>query len=298
MASGAGYFIAHEKYSARNAEAELQAEIRRQQMLQRELQRSQHTQQALEQQLARGQAEAEQQIAREKLRWFESDFAQKKVHVMLQGLHTFSTIFHSVHWTAALIAGFATQLFVREKTDQAATWLVYVYWTTCLCSVTLLVHSIFVSTMSVTDATTLAYQGTDGLEDVKRAFQGLMRRRWDVYWNFLAGFIVFNCCNVLTIWLKLDQLEGPGTHLSSRAIVYGAIMSGMYLLIPVARMFVSYSRVRKLFKRKPAPDGAAVDYRERGRTGLDIREEDVLPETFRREPPTPDAAAPPAPAPP
>eukprot|EP01065_Artemidia_motanka_P001914 TRINITY_DN1088_c0_g2_i1.p1 TRINITY_DN1088_c0_g2~~TRINITY_DN1088_c0_g2_i1.p1 ORF type:complete len:487 (+),score=147.49 TRINITY_DN1088_c0_g2_i1:73-1461(+) len=283
MASAAGYQIAREKYQAQASQASLQADIRRQEVMQAELQRAQHTQQALESQIARSQAEAETRIAQERLRFYESDFAQSKVHILLQGFQAVSSIFHNISWTAALIMGATAQMFLKEKVDDTGLALTYTFWAVGLLTLVMLVHSIFVASLSLTDATKLAYQGTRGIDDIRRAFHGLMKRRGEVFWNFVAGFCCFNCLVLLTVWAKLDAREGIGSHIGQSSAIYGASVTAGYLLIPAMRMYCSFRSIREEFEVKQKGDSVVTDFRRQGRTGAELTEADLVPDEVIQE---------------
>eukprot|EP00756_Hemistasia_phaeocysticola_P057046 Hpha_TRINITY_DN33681_c0_g1::TRINITY_DN33681_c0_g1_i1::g.43337::m.43337 len=305
MASAAGYQIAKEKYQAQASQAGLQADIRGQEVFQAELQRSQHTQQALEAQIAKSQAEAETRIAQERLRFYESDFAQSKVSILLQGFHAISAVFHLIAWTAALIMGSVAQMFNKEKVDATGDALTYVFWVVALCALVMLVHCIFVASLSLTDATKLAYQGTKGIDDIRRAFHGLMKRRGEVFWNFMIGFMMFNCEIILTVWVKLDTRDGVGSssNLSNKSYIFGSVVTALYILIPGIRMIVAFCSIRSEFKVDRTAD-VTEDFRQQGRTGAELTEQDLVsdrrPQVPNRRPPSTKSAnpLPPSQAPP
>eukprot|EP00662_Eupelagonemidae_sp_cell21_P024156 gene24157-36902_t len=62
-----------------------------------------------EAQISRTQHEAETQMAQEQL----SEFAQNKVHILLQGFNAISSIFHNIAWIASLLMGFTATMYGR-----------------------------------------------------------------------------------------------------------------------------------------------------------------------------------------
>eukprot|EP00662_Eupelagonemidae_sp_cell21_P027456 gene27456-19450_t len=109
MASAGQYQIAREKYSA----AMLQNEVQQKREIKEKISRSQAEQEQTTQQIARGIRGAPQSpaaeigqhkrnIAQQKLRWTESDYAENKLKILLHGFESISAIYKAIITTSAL----------------------------------------------------------------------------------------------------------------------------------------------------------------------------------------------------
>eukprot|EP01065_Artemidia_motanka_P032892 TRINITY_DN39870_c0_g1_i1.p1 TRINITY_DN39870_c0_g1~~TRINITY_DN39870_c0_g1_i1.p1 ORF type:complete len:749 (+),score=47.24 TRINITY_DN39870_c0_g1_i1:54-2249(+) len=246
MANVAAFQIAQDKFEAQSTQAKLERDVDTRKAQQAELGRSVASQKALQSQLGRTQADRGRNIALEQIRWTEAEFEDQKIQILLQGFDAIMSIFHNIQSTAAVMMGFTATVFDSVDVTNCTLLTKYVLWSLCITTVILLVHSVFVATLCMVDGAKLAYQGTRGLADVTRAFHGLMGRRSEVFWNFISGFVSFNVLVVFVVWAKLDdQVDGS---LTDSDYIYGACVSAVAWMFPVARMIQSHIKVRRRFK--------------------------------------------------
>ena len=255
MASKAEYAYAKNKYKANSKQANLLAQVDEHSQLQAKLKRSIAMQQALEAELSELQAANENKIAQEQLHYAQTDFEEKKMGILLQGFDAISGIMKNITSTSSLIMGFTATVIVKQDVNQVSTPIKLSMWTFCLVTIVMLLHAVFVATLTVTDGTKLAYQGTHGYADVQRAFHGIMAQRSQVVWHFVAGFAAFNFLVVLLVWCKLDQDAGSiNVFDTNLEWVFGVAVSIFAWLVPVMRMLKASANTRSLFRIDKSED--------------------------------------------
>eukprot|EP01065_Artemidia_motanka_P017407 TRINITY_DN2086_c1_g1_i1.p1 TRINITY_DN2086_c1_g1~~TRINITY_DN2086_c1_g1_i1.p1 ORF type:complete len:384 (+),score=165.53 TRINITY_DN2086_c1_g1_i1:42-1154(+) len=283
MASAAGYQLAREKWYATSTKAALQEDVERQSALQAELQRSQETKAAMTQTLARQSASDKGSIAMQQLYFTESDYAQNKMKILMHGFDSVASIFTNVNFIAALVMGYSAAFFRQQDTGNVAQELRWFFWGSGLVVILLMMHTIFVSTLAVTDATELAYQGAHGMDDLLRAFHGLMVVKDEVFLNFVAGFGIFLLLVIVELWVKLDEDETGSTvdWLADNAVAYGVVLTALYLLVSVVQMVLTLRRLRRQFGVEQAglrrPPGSS-----RLLPSVDLAEDDLVAPSMRR----------------
>eukprot|EP01065_Artemidia_motanka_P025741 TRINITY_DN30703_c0_g1_i1.p1 TRINITY_DN30703_c0_g1~~TRINITY_DN30703_c0_g1_i1.p1 ORF type:complete len:449 (+),score=54.80 TRINITY_DN30703_c0_g1_i1:57-1403(+) len=246
MATTATHDIQRDRYAASASQAALAAEISRHRQLQDEFHKARATQAAICAQLNRVQAERKQEIADQDFRFAGTHYDEQRIDILLQGFNAISHVLNNISYTSAVVMGFASTMFVLQRVDNTRRELKYVFWTLALLTIKFHVQAVFVATLAVTDSTKLCYQGTKGREDVERAFHGLMAQRSDVFWNFMGGFIAFIVLTVFLVWVKIEQ--DTNTEISDDLLWYGATLTVVSWLVPVARLARSYRATRRSFK--------------------------------------------------
>eukprot|EP01062_Namystynia_karyoxenos_P060285 TRINITY_DN51815_c0_g1_i1.p1 TRINITY_DN51815_c0_g1~~TRINITY_DN51815_c0_g1_i1.p1 ORF type:complete len:310 (+),score=124.93 TRINITY_DN51815_c0_g1_i1:80-1009(+) len=252
MASAAGYQIAREKYRAKSTSATLQGEVEQQASVQHELRRAQETHRAVTAQISRAAAEDSAGIAMQQVRFTEIDYMQNKMKILLHGFESVVSIFQNITFIAALVMGYSAALFRQQdviNTERATRWT---FWMMGLGVVLLMLHVIWVATLALTDATELAYQGPKGMADLLRAFKGLMEIKDEVFANFIAGFVLFVLLIAAELWVKLDADTPIGEWLADNAIVFGGIVSGLYVIVPLGSMLFTARRLTRQFEVREA----------------------------------------------
>eukprot|EP01062_Namystynia_karyoxenos_P074400 TRINITY_DN71285_c0_g1_i1.p1 TRINITY_DN71285_c0_g1~~TRINITY_DN71285_c0_g1_i1.p1 ORF type:complete len:374 (+),score=123.76 TRINITY_DN71285_c0_g1_i1:102-1223(+) len=248
MALAQNVQIARDKFLSQTEQAQLHGRVAEQAQVQAELHRSQASQRAVEATLGQQQAVHGQEIAAAQNLWETQEFEEKKIAVLLQGFTALSKIFHNITYTAAIIMGFSASMFVKEKISNTPKTMKFIFWGLAMITIILFIHSVFVASLAITDGTKLAYQGTRGLEDVKRAFHGLMARRSEIFWNYMAGFISFLLFLIYAIWMKLDQTQGPGGSITTGGFFFGGTLSLVAWFVPLVRMVIAFRSTRSAFK--------------------------------------------------
>lgn len=268
MASAGLYQIAREKYAATSTKAALQNEVQQKREVKEKIARSQAQQEETTMQIGRGIQKHKEQIAQQKLRWTESDFAENKLEILLHGFESIAAIYRTIIATSALVMGTTGTLFRNQAVDQAGDVFRYVFWSAGLIVILMMLHCVYVASIAIIYATELAYQGTGGIEDIHRAFKGLMRRKDPLFSTFLAGALMFICLVAVTLWVKLDVDSGDGPSFEDSLIVFGVIVTVIYVTVPMANMGCTYWGIRKHFRVKTDE--------EPGFRSMDITDKDLL----------------------
>ena len=68
-------------------------------------------------------------------------------------------------------------------------------------------------------------QGTRGICDVKRAFHGLLARRSEIFWHFVAGFCLFLLVFLALLWVKLDEAIGSDEANTTMYLLFGGAVT-------------------------------------------------------------------------
>jgi len=240
--------IARDKYSSKATQAQLHQDVQEKAQTAAELNRARANQRAMEAALGRQQAVRGQEIAQAQYEYEGQEFQERKIDVLLQGFTALGKIFHNITYTAAIIMGFAASVFVKEKIDHTYKYTKLIFWSLAMCTIILFVHAVFVASLAIIDGTKLAYQGTRGLDDVRRAFHGLMARRSEVFWNYMAGFVSFLVLLIFAVWCKLDQATGEGGRMTTGNFAYGGMLSFIAWFVPIVRMVIAFREVRHTFR--------------------------------------------------
>ena len=184
--------IAKEEHSLAIAQQELQQE------------KARHSTIEAEAEFVRANKE-EENAKHEKVR-IERQLREKELSLALQGVSAASTILANISTTSALMLGFAGEVLVQLNTSHIdLLFLKYLLWMVAICTISMLMHAIFLSTLCVTDGIALTYYGNNGLYSVQRALRGMIITRGKVHTNFIFGFVGFSIVTVLVVWVKLDQ---------------------------------------------------------------------------------------------
>lgn len=171
--------------------------------------------------------------------------AEKAINAQLQGLNAVGNILNNVSATSAIMLGFCGQLITQMDTKHIDLVNVkYLLWMLAITTMALMLHSIFVSTITYSNGVNLAYEGKRGLEDVKRALRGMLDMRSDVCFNFLLGFICFSACVVIVIWIKLDQDAPHGLVLKDEWV---GVVCTIIWIVALVRMAQAYRRMTNAF---------------------------------------------------
>eukprot|EP00756_Hemistasia_phaeocysticola_P047013 Hpha_TRINITY_DN20898_c0_g1::TRINITY_DN20898_c0_g1_i1::g.85604::m.85604 len=255
MATSATLAIQRDRYASLCSQAIQDAEVQKYAQLQAELQKARATQQAAHNLLRRKQAEREKEIADQDGRLATMELDQQRLDIFLQGFAAISEVLNNISYTSAVVMGFASMSFVIQATDNTGREIRYLFWGLALLCIKFLVHSVFLATLAVTDATKLCYQGTKGQDDVRNAFHGLMALRSDVFWNFMLGFITFIVLMVCLVWVKIEQ-DTAERPIPTDLIGCGIVISVVGWFVPVVRLVRSFRSTRRAFRIEydaPAP---------------------------------------------
>lgn len=245
MASTLSYRLAKARVNASSAQARLQEEVQRQAVLQANMERSKAKQAMLQAEMAQSQATGNKQVAKENLRLALTEFENQKLTILLDGFRSMSSIYGGIQTTASLLLGFVVTVLTTDISGARAAITLTMWGISCL-SIWALLHSIFVSTVTLTDATKLAYQGSKGTRDVQRAFHGLMRRHREVFWHFVCGFGLFLFLFLTLIWAKIDASSDE--EYKTVYLIFGITISVVGWAVPVFRMKWAFLRSRKEFR--------------------------------------------------
>eukprot|EP01065_Artemidia_motanka_P013810 TRINITY_DN1776_c0_g1_i1.p1 TRINITY_DN1776_c0_g1~~TRINITY_DN1776_c0_g1_i1.p1 ORF type:complete len:509 (+),score=155.10 TRINITY_DN1776_c0_g1_i1:107-1633(+) len=248
MAQVAEIQIARDQFQAKSAQAALEAEVHRQGRLQAELSQSIARQKALEASSHGKQAERGKEVAMEKLRYAESDLQERKIHILLQAFDAILDIFQNVEVIAALLLKFTELMLDSIDVTKASTVTKRLLWGSAAVTAMLLMHSVFQATLAAVDSTKLAYQGTHGIQDIIRAFHGLMSMRSSLFWNFVSGFMIWNLLVVGSLWTNLDNDVGPdGAGIDKTDLHFGITVTGVFWALPMLWMWWTWRKTRRLF---------------------------------------------------
>jgi len=177
---------------------------------------------------------------------------EKEMNLALQGVTAATSILGNVSTTSALMLGFCGEVLTQVNTSHIDMKAVkYGMWFVSILTMSLLIQSIFVSTICVSNGISLTYYGNNGFYSVKRALRGMMQVREQVNSNFMAGFVGYSAVGLFVIWIKLDQDSPESLVISDVWVGIGCTTVWVFAL---ARMWKAQDETRKLFQFLPKMD--------------------------------------------
>jgi len=164
MASTARYDIARERAGAATQQALLNAETQKQQELLAQVESSRALQAEQQAKLSAAQALGNTEMAVRQFDLAKTEFSDAKLNVMLKAFHEVAEVFKLIQTTSSLLLGFfMTTMCAVISTQGGVTKGAFpafkmVMWGLAVLGFCFLLHAIFLSTITLTDATKLAYQ--------------------------------------------------------------------------------------------------------------------------------------------
>mmetsp|Transcript_12507 Transcript_12507/g.14590 ORF Transcript_12507/g.14590 Transcript_12507/m.14590 type:complete len:328 (-) Transcript_12507:949-1932(-) len=212
-----------------------------------EEEKAKHSSVEAEAEYIRAQKQAENIRQERKLK--QQQLKEKELNLALQGVTAATSILANVSTTSALMLGFCGEVLTQMNTSHIDLKnLKYGMWFVAILTMSLLVQSVFMSTICVSKGISLTYYGNNGLYSVKRALRGMMRVRENVDNNFMAGFVGYSLVGLCVIWIKLDQDAPDNLVMQDVWVGFGCTL---VWVIALFRMLRAQEETRKLFKFLP-----------------------------------------------
>eukprot|EP01062_Namystynia_karyoxenos_P056109 TRINITY_DN47058_c0_g1_i1.p1 TRINITY_DN47058_c0_g1~~TRINITY_DN47058_c0_g1_i1.p1 ORF type:complete len:666 (+),score=224.59 TRINITY_DN47058_c0_g1_i1:113-1999(+) len=269
--------VAEGKFMQSATIADKHGEQSRKGISQAKLRESEENQGALVAGIERTQDEWRAEIAMQRIYYAEADFEEQKVLVLLQGIRAISSVYHQYAWIAGVCLGSVAREFTGSSADRVHEGHRWAFWTFSMVGIFVLMRVILKSKFIVLLGTELAFQGTMGITDVRRAFHGVLQNRGHVFWWLLGGFVIFNLQILYLVYIELHEGSDLSVlrTMSTRAYVYGAFLFVFVWAVTAVRMWLSWRSARKDFAFTWQPAEARY-----GET-MEITERDMMPQRSR-----------------
>eukprot|EP00511_Aplanochytrium_stocchinoi_P005527 CAMPEP_0204824348 /NCGR_PEP_ID=MMETSP1346-20131115/2371_1 /ASSEMBLY_ACC=CAM_ASM_000771 /TAXON_ID=215587 /ORGANISM="Aplanochytrium stocchinoi, Strain GSBS06" /LENGTH=276 /DNA_ID=CAMNT_0051951443 /DNA_START=246 /DNA_END=1077 /DNA_ORIENTATION=- len=190
------------------------------------------------------------ELAKKQKLLLDAQLNEKEISIHLQGVNSVGGSISSITTTAALMMGFSATVLIELVVVRANNypWLVYVMWITAIVTIMVLLNVIFVSTVILSDGVYLAYQGTRGIKDVKKALIGMLSMRAKVLVTFLVAFGLFTVLVLCALLVKLDNESPYGMNgdFTGGDIATGVICT-VFWAVSLARTVHMYFETKKKF---------------------------------------------------